>query len=216
MSHTNESDESRKRVFATESEEIAAMKQDEVDDITSGKETISRGIEAESAAKSADAESPESLHRQIESLTGDLQRERAEFSNFRKRALTEKMQQAAMSSARILTDLLPALDALDQFFQAYEAKAEKDAVVKAIVNGVQLVQKQITRVFTESGVEEFSPVGQEFDPLVMEALSQLEGDVEFETVSQVFQKGYRIEGRVIRPARVVVMKPKAINGETKA
>ena len=82
-----------------------------------------------------------------------------------------------------------------------------------LFRSVQLVQKQITRVFTEAGVEEFSPVGQEFDPSMMEALSQLEGDVAVETVSQVFQKGYRIEGRVIRPARVVVMKPKTNSGE---
>jgi len=185
-------EEHEKKEFATEAEEIAAL-------------------EAENTT-TADADPAETMRRQIESLTGDLQRERAEFSNFRRRALTEKTQQAAQSSARILTDLLPALDALDQFFAAYSAKAEEDATIKGIVDGVQLVQKQITRVFTEAGVEEFSPVGQEFDPAMMEALSQLEGDVAVETVSQVFQKGYRIEGRVIRPARVVVMKPKAITG----
>ncbi len=189
-----QNDEQAKREFATEAEEIAAL-------------------EAENTAAPADADPTETLRRQIESLTGDLQRERAEFSNFRRRALTERAQQAAQSSARLLTDLLPALDALDQFFAAYAAKAEGDSGIKAIVDGVQLVHKQITRVFTEAGVEEFSPVGQEFDPAQMEALSQLEGDVAVETVSQVFQKGYRIEGRVIRPARVVVMKPKANSGE---
>lgn len=189
-----QNDEQQKKEFATEAEEIAAL-------------------EAENTAAPADVDPVENMRRQIESLTGDLQRERAEFSNFRRRALTEKTQQAAQSSARLLTDLLPALDALDQFFSAYSAKAENDGSIKAIVDGVQLVQKQITRVFTEAGVEEFSPVGQEFDPAMMEALSQLEGDVAVETVSQVFQKGYRIEGRVIRPARVVVMKPKTNSGE---
>lgn len=199
MSHeNNQNEDPAKKEFATEAEEIAAL-------------------EAESAAANADADSAENMRRQIESLTGDLQRERAEFSNFRRRALTEKTQQAAQTGARLLTDLLPALDALDQFFAAYAAKAESDTTIKAIVDGVQLVHKQISRVFTEAGVEEFSPIGQEFDPSMMEALSQLEGDVAVETVNQVFQKGYRIEGRVIRPARVVVMKPKASNnGEEKA
>jgi molecular chaperone GrpE len=190
----NQNEDPAKKEFATEAEEIAAL-------------------EAESAANNADADPAENMRRQIESLTGDLQRERAEFSNFRRRALTEKTQQAAQTGARLLTDLLPALDALDQFFAAYSAKAESDATIKAIVDGVQLVHKQISRVFTEAGVEEFSPIGQEFDPAIMEALSQLEGDVAVETVNQVFQKGYRIEGRVIRPARVVVMKPKANTGE---
>lgn len=177
--------------FASEADEIAAL-QDK------GPETEAAPVE----------ENIESLKKRIESLTGDLQRERAEFSNFRKRAQTEKGQQASFTSARLLTDLLPALDALDQFFSAYNPKAEADAGIKAIVDGVSLVQKQISRVFTEAGVEEFSPVGEEFNPAQMEALSMQEADVERDTVTQVFQKGYRIEGRLIRPARVVVAKPK--------
>ncbi|GAB4430456.1 MAG: nucleotide exchange factor GrpE [Turneriella sp.] len=185
--------EEREKEFASEAEEIAS-------------------IEAQAAEQQA-AQQPEDevaqLRRQLEALTADLQRERAEFSNFRKRAVQEKAQQAAQSSARLLTDLLPALDAFDQFLAAYMPKAEADSGIKAIVDGVQLVHKQITRVFTESGVEEINPIGLEFDPNLMEALSLIEADVEKETVSQVFQKGYRIEGRVIRPARVVVTKPRA-------
>lgn len=183
----------KEREFASEAEEIAS-------------------IEAQAAEQQIGqdpADDGSQLRKQVEALTADLQRERAEFSNFRKRAVQERAQQAAQSSARLLTDLLPALDAFDQFFAAYLSKAEADAGIKAIVDGVQLVHKQITRVFTESGVEEFNPTGAEFDPNVMEALSMIEGDVDKETVSQVFQKGYRIEGRVIRPARVVVTRPRS-------
>lgn len=179
-----------KKEFATEAEEIAALEQSGAASAGSPEETI------------------ESLKKHIDLLTGDLQRERAEFTNFRKRALVEKAQQASLTSARLLTDLLPALDALDQFFSAYGPKAETDAGLKPIVDGVSLVQKQISRVFTEAGVEEFSPMGEEFNPNLMEALSMQEADVEQDTVIQVFQKGYRIEGRLIRPARVVVAKPK--------
>jgi molecular chaperone GrpE len=188
----DQQNQDKQQDFPTEAEEIAS-------------------IEAQAAQDSCD-DSAE-LRRQIEALTADLQRERAEFTNFRKRAVQEKAQQAAQSSARLLTDLLPALDAFDQFFAAYLPKAEADAGIKAIVDGVQLVHKQITRVFIESGVEELNPVGMEFDPNQMEALSLIEADVDKETVSQVFQKGYRIEGRVIRPARVVVTKPRT--GEKK-
>jgi molecular chaperone GrpE len=188
----DQQNQDKQQDFPTEAEEIAS-------------------IEAQAAQDSGD-DSAE-LRRQIEALTADLQRERAEFTNFRKRAVQEKAQQAAQSSARLLTDLLPALDAFDQFFAAYLPKAEADAGIKAIVDGVQLVHKQITRVFIESGVEELNPVGMEFDPNQMEALSLIEADVDKETVSQVFQKGYRIEGRVIRPARVVVTKPRT--GEKK-
>ncbi|MBN8222755.1 MAG: nucleotide exchange factor GrpE [Spirochaetes bacterium] len=186
-------DEGSQGEFATEQEEIDSLK----------------AAQAAENAVPAEGESElDILKKQIANLTGDLQRERAEFSNFRKRAQTEKAQQAAQSSARLLTDLLPALDALDQFFSVYGPKAEADQSLKAIVDGVGLVQKQISRVFTEAGVEEFNPVGEEFNPSMMEALSMLEGDVDKDTVAQVFQKGYRIDGRVIRAARVVVTKPK--------
>lgn len=190
MSETTEQrDNEDSRHYSSEAEEIASMQ---------------AGAQAGAVAQDASVE----LRKQLDSLTSDLQRERAEFSNFRKRAVQEKAQQAAQSSARLLTDLLPALDAFDQFFAAYLPKAETDAATKAIVDGVQLVHRQITRVFTEAGVEEFNPAGAEFDPNLMEALSLIEADIEKETVSQVFQKGYRIDGRLIRPARVVVTKPR--------
>ncbi|MBV6493201.1 MAG: Protein GrpE [Turneriella sp.] len=160
------------------------------------------------ASKESTSVEIDTLKAQIESLTSSLQRERAEFTNFRKRALTEKEQQAALTTARLLNDLLPALDAFDQFFIAYSEKSKANTDIQAIVEGVELVQKQIVRVFSESGVEEFNPVGEEFDPTVMEALTLVEGDVPVETVMQVFQKGYRIQGKLIRAARVVVAKPK--------
>lgn len=185
--------------YASEADEIAAMQEEDSKFVASSAES---------------ADSVEALKIRIEALTADLQRERAEFTNFRKRALLEKAQQASQSSARLLTDLLPALDALDQFFSVYTPKAESDVALKPIVDGVQLVQKQIARVFTEAGVEEFSPTGEEFDPNMMEALSVQESEGERDTVLQVFQKGYRIEGRLIRPARVVVAKAKP-TGETK-
>lgn len=187
-----------KSEFATEADEIAALN------------------EAQTPGKAGEEPADElsALKARLEAVTSDLQRERAEFSNFRKRAVAEKAQHSAMTTARILTDLLPALDALDQFFSVYAPKSETESNLKPIVDGVGLVQKQITRVFTESGVEEFSPIGEEFNPSLMEALSMLESDVEKETVMQVFQKGYRIEGRLIRPARVVVAKPKTEKGES--
>ncbi|MCS6971979.1 MAG: nucleotide exchange factor GrpE [Turneriella sp.] len=194
-SNPNEND------FATEEEEIASIKARQAEEAGGQIETAGQTNEE---ATDTTAE----LRQQIEALTADLQRERAEFVNYRKRVVLEKAQQAAQQSARLLKDLLPALDALDQFFAAYEPKAETDSTIKAIVDGVKLVQKQILRVFTEAGVEEFYPQGEEFNPALMEAISTQDGDVERETVTQVFQKGYRLEGRLIRPARVAVIRPR--------
>ncbi len=157
---------------------------------------------------SAHQDEANGLQEQIDELTANLQRERAEFTNFRKRVVQEKAQIAAQTNARLMSDLLPAFDSFEQFFAAYSTKAEANEDVRAIVEGVRLVQKQIWSVFQDAGVEELNPTGEAFDPTFMEALTTHEADVEHDTVSQVFQKGYRIETRIIRPARVVVAKPK--------
>lgn len=164
--------------------------------------------------ESAHQDEANGLLQQIDELTANLQRERAEFTNFRKRVAQEKAQIAAQTNARLMSDLLPAFDSFEQFFSAYQPKAESDENLRAIIEGVRLVQKQIWGVFQEAGVEELNPTGEAFDPTFMEALTTHEADVEHDTVSQVFQKGYRIETRIIRPARVVVAKPKQKESST--
>lgn len=160
----------------------------------------------------------EEISKLADSYKNDLLRERAEFTNFRKRVVQEKAQLTEAVAGQLLNQLLPALDSFDQFFSSSEKKAQEDSGLRTVLDGVKLIHKQILSVFTDSGVEEYNPVGEEFDPSAMEALSMTESDkVDKECVSQVFQKGYRIQGKVIRPARVVVTRPaQSINqGEDK-
>lgn len=148
------------------------------------------------------------LSRLAESYKNDLLRERAEFTNFRKRVVLEKAQLSEAVSGKILSQLLPALDSFDLFFSSSEKKAETDTALKSVLDGAKLIHRQILSVFTDAGVEEYNPLGEEFDPSSQEALSMIESETaEKETVSQVFQKGYRIQGKVVRPARVVVTRP---------
>lgn len=164
--------------------------------------------EQENSATNEVGAKAEELSRLAESYKNDLLRERAEFTNFRKRVVLEKAQLSEAVSGKMLSQLLPALDSFDLFFSSSEKKAETDTALKSVLDGVKLIHRQILSVFTDAGVEEYNPLGEEFDPSAMEALSMIESDTEEkETVSQVFQKGYRIQGKVIRPARVVVTRP---------
>jgi len=153
----------------------------------------------------------EKLQAQIEELKNNVLRERADFMNYRKRAIEEKIESESRITGRILTDLLPVFDTFDQFFSTMkntDDKKETDESVQKITEGVLLIQKQLWNVFETLGVESINPENAEFDPKFMEALSVNESDeVDKETVETVYQKGYQINDKVLRAARVAVIKP---------
>ena len=100
--------------------------------------------------------------------------------------------------AKLAKELLPALDNLDR---ALEAAAEEDPLLE----GVRLVRAELSAALARVGVESFDPKGERFDPVHHEAMAQqpVEGAASG-TVVEVYQPGYRLNGTVIRPARVVV------------
>ncbi len=100
--------------------------------------------------------------------------------------------------AQVAKELLPALDHLEHALKAAEGH-------EAVVKGFGLVRDEIVAALARAGIEAFSPKGQPFDPNEHEAmLSQPHEGVEAGTVVEVYQSGYRINGAVLRPARVVV------------
>jgi molecular chaperone GrpE len=131
------------------------------------------------------------------------QRTQADFENFRKRAAKEKLEAEARGVGRLARELLPALDNLDRAIAAAEAE-EKDAE-HHLTSGIRLVQGELASALTRVGLEAFSPQGEPFDPNEHEAMSKaaVEG-VEPGHVAEVWQPGYRLNGTVLRPARVVV------------
>ena len=161
-------------------------------------------------------ESVEELKERLNRLTEDLQRERAEFINYRKRASQERIELESSIVARILDSALPVLDSFDQLLSSNEKSEELNQTLKNFLQGTELIQKQLIEVFKNYGVEEFNPVSGEFDPGCMEALhSEESSEVNTEMVSNVFQKGYFINGRLLRAARVAVLKPISSGEETK-
>lgn len=126
-----------------------------------------------------------------------LQRERAEFINFRNRSQKEQERFRQHGIIDVLTALLPALDDIDRIRE----HSEMDDSFKAVAN-------KIDKAFEKFGVEKFGEKGEDFDPTKHDAiLHKPDSNAEKETVDTVVEAGYRIGDRVIRAARVVVASP---------
>jgi molecular chaperone GrpE len=125
------------------------------------------------------------------------QRTRAELENYRKRAAREAAQAGERAKANLVRELLPVLDNLERAL----ASAGEDE--QHLADGVKMVHAQLVAALEREGIQSFDPVGAEFDPECHEALSTRE-DGESGRVLDVVEKGYKLNGTVLRPARVVV------------
>lgn len=128
-------------------------------------------------------------------------RVQAEFENFRKRMQREHADACARAGQRVIEELLPVLDNLERAIDHVTAGGE----VGDLLKGVELVHSQIIDVFRKEGVEVDDPFGKAFDPMKEQAVGQREdAEVPEGTVVDVYQKGYLMNGKCIRPAMVVV------------
>jgi molecular chaperone GrpE len=126
------------------------------------------------------------------------QRTQADFENYRKRMARENAAAVDRGVGKLAKELLPALDHLDHALQAAQPDDE-------VVKGFALVREEIVKALGRVGIQPFSPKGEVFDPNEHEAMVQQPSeDAESGTVIEVYQQGYRINGQVLRPARVVV------------
>ena len=126
------------------------------------------------------------------------QRTQADFENYRKRMARENAAAKDRGVAQVAKELLPALDHLEHALKA--AVGHED-----VVKGFALVNDEIVAALGRVGIEPFSPKGELFDPNEHEAMAaHASEDAESGTVIEVYQRGYRLNGQVLRPARVVV------------
>ena len=128
----------------------------------------------------------------------DLQRLKAEFDNYRKRAARDQESLVARAHERLVKELLPVLDDLGRALEAAEQHEEAK-----LEDGVRLVHRQLSDVLAKEGLTEIE-TGGAFDPHVHEALLAQPSDAEPGTVIEVLQKGYRLGDHVLRPARVII------------
>ncbi|HEX2202167.1 MAG TPA: nucleotide exchange factor GrpE [Longimicrobium sp.] len=134
-----------------------------------------------------------------------LQRLAAEFDNYRKRVERERTEVWVRAQAQLLERLLEPLDDLQRIADFDPATTASTALHE----GAEMVEKKFLRAFEAAGLETIDDAaGKPFDPTVHEALTTVpaESEAEDDTVAQVYQKGYRFKGVLLRPARVVVKK----------
>ena len=126
----------------------------------------------------------------------------ADHENFRKRATREKDELRQYAASRVLEDLLPVLDNLGL---GMAAASQPNADVKTIVEGIGMVQTQLKGALEQQGLKEINPAGEAFDAHQHDALSQQASeDVAEGDVINVIRVGYSLNGRLLRPASVVV------------
>mgnify|MGYP002412987374 CR=1 FL=1 len=130
---------------------------------------------------------------------GSLQRLQAEFDNFRRRARREIGDASEAARAGLLGDFLPVLDNLERALNAAEHHQEGK-----VLEGVRLTRSLFVDLLRREGVEEVDPLGGAFDPTMHEAMLARPAAEPEGTVVDVFEKGYTLGDRILRPARVIV------------
>ena len=191
--------ESEEQVEAEEAgAEAEAEESAEAADEETGAETESE--DSEESAGESEAESNNESSEEDEELNVKYMRLMADFQNFRRRADRERSEIYARANENIMTGLI---DVLDNFERALaDDSAEGDEGFK---KGMELIFNQLKDVLTKSGLEEIEAEGTDFDPNFHNAVMMEDTDkVESGKVSEVLQKGYMLNGRVIRASMVKV------------
>ena len=184
-------------------------------------EAIRRGEETAEAEIAADAQRAaqerDRLQNELDSVSDKIEaakqqaaeandrflRLQADWDNYRRRTAQERLDERQRATEKLVVDLLPVIDDLERAIE--HADNLTDPAAKQFVEGVSAVCNKLVSVLNTEGVEVVNPVGEAFDPLSHQAVSQIEDTEAYdETVAQVYQKGYRMGGKDIRTAMVVV------------
>jgi molecular chaperone GrpE len=179
----------------------------------------------------AESESAAAVDADLDALLADVKRERdeyldiaqrarADFENYRKRAAREAQEAERRGKAAVARELLPALDNLERALRSAgvhpdaganadprgEPVSEEVSGQEALARGVALVHGELRGALERAGLETYDPTGERFDPTQHEALSVRTGEdgVDPGVVVETVEKGYRLDGQVLRAARVVV------------
>jgi molecular chaperone GrpE len=172
----------------------------------------------------------EDVKRERDEYLALAQRARADFENYRKRATRETQEAERRGKSSVARELLPALDNLERALrstgldpatgrlateeptseeedaEAYDSPSEEVSAQEALARGVALVFNELRAALERTGVETYDPSGEPFDPATSEALATrpAEDGAESGRVVETLERGYRLDGQILRPARVIV------------
>jgi molecular chaperone GrpE len=173
--------------------------------------------EADTAASAQTAASGPDPVKEVAEFRDRWLRSMAEMENLRRRTEREINDARIYGIAGFARDILTVADSMDRALQALDAeiRGKADAGVKALLDGVELTERELLKVLEKHGVKKLDPAGQKFDPNVHQAMYEVpDPSVPAGLVVQVVQSGYTIGERVLRPALVGVSKggPKTAPG----
>ncbi len=142
------------------------------------------------------------LQKQIDKLTEDLSRERADFMNYKRRSELDRSMLMNIAKAEVVKELLPILDDLQRALDS----TPEDIADNSWVKGLAQVNKQIEAKMSELDISKIEALGREFDPNLHEAIGFEDGDGEDEVVIEELRSGYKLGSEVLRPSMVKVGK----------
>lgn len=157
------------------------------------------------------------LQADVTRLRNDYLHSLAEFDNYRRRREKEMAEFRLIANENLLKELVPVLENFDRALQAAQGAASNGQASgdQGIVKGVRLIHTQLKETLGRLGFSEYSCLGEQFDPRRCEAVSFVETDEQAEnTVVAETGKGYLFQNRVLRPALVIVARPKPSRLET--
>ena len=172
-------------------------------------EEQNKNVENQEAEKSAEETSDncddkvKKLEAELEEWKNSYTRKLAEFQNFTKRKENEVAEMRKYASEGIIVKLLDNIDNLERAVDASKESQNFDSLIE----GVNMILNNLKHLLTEEGVEEIEAAGKEYDPYEHKAMiTENKEELDDNVVVQVFQKGYKMKGKVVRPAMVTVNK----------
>jgi molecular chaperone GrpE len=185
------------------SEELEAALREAADAVEARHST--RGERGGRGGGGASGEEVAALRGELEALKDRYLRLQADFENHRRRTLKEREESARYGHENLVKDLLATVDNLDRAID--HARQSGGGDFQSMLQGVELVQRELLGALAKHGVEPIEAEGQPFDPNLHEAMGQEESDaVPPGTVVRELQKGYVLRDRLLRPTRVMVSK----------
>jgi molecular chaperone GrpE len=171
-------------------------------DEESAEEVQSSSAEPVDAPVSSPADEVQKSKAEAAEYLEHLQRLKAEFDNYRKRVLREQTRAVEFATEPLVMRLLEVLDEFELALVAAEQKPDFDK----FLHGVEIVYAKLADILKAEGLERIEAKGKPFDPELHEALFQADGEEGEPHVSDVLRSGYKLKGRVIRPAGVKVVR----------
>jgi molecular chaperone GrpE len=169
---------------AVESETETAAREDKLSEL----EILKQSLEEKSKA--------------AEDYYNQLLRLKAEFENFRRRAEKDKSNHLAWGKEEILLKQVGILDVLEQA----AASTQGTTNIESIKQGLELIKQEFVKMLSSEGIMEIDCLNKPFDPLLHDAVEQVESAQKEGTIIEVMQKGYTLKDKLVRPARVKVAK----------